>query len=410
MVQVAAAAVVVGLWFAQSESQGGIGRASRSTAILVLLLLAGAVSNVLVGGVGRWPGLVPTGGPSARVMGTLALFDVGLLTGLLSLTGGPTNPFSVLYLIYVMLAAIATTPRWTWSTVLASSAGFGLVFFVSVPLPAPLGGHTGAAEGHPYAAHLQGMWLALTVAAIVIARWVGGLAEVLRREQQMRAQTSKMLGLATLAAGAAHEIGNPLATIRVAASELERDLQRAGGDPEIVRDLALIGQEVERAHQVLEHMSVAAGELRGEGAVPTDLKSLLQDIVAQLGGSSDRIELSVMPPGLVVRWPTQAATQALTQLVRNAVQAAPSHESVALSARELDSGVAITVSDSGPGIEPEVLARLGEPFFTTRPGRGRGLGVFIARSLVEHLGGQVEVDSAVGKGTVVKLWLPTEVA
>ncbi len=369
--------------------------------ILLALVGLGAASNLLIA---RWER-----SGAERVVGAVVLLDVVLLTGLLSLTGGPANPFSVLYLTYVMLAAIATRPAWTWTAVVLSSAGFGLLFFVSVPLPSELGGHHDHGEGQPYSAHLQGMWLAHTVTAVFIARFVGRLANALNRERESRAQTSRMLGLATLAAGAAHEIGNPLATIRVAASELAKELTTEGAAPETVRDLALIGDEVRRAHRVLEHMSVGAGELLGEGPVPTDLAAFIRATVDGLGSAAGNVAVAPMPGAQTVRWPLQAATQALTQLLRNAVEVSPAHAPVAVRVKVVDGTVDISIEDAGPGMNEATLARIGEPFFTTRPGRGQGLGVFIARSLVEHLGGWVAIDSAEGVGTVARVRLPQEV-
>ena len=399
-------AVVRLRWWALGVQAVAVGLVARVTpthtamAALVALVAVGVASNLAVLRLSRWP--------AVDVLGGLALLDVVLLTGLLGLTGGPANPFSVLYLTYVMLASIATNPAWTWSTVLLSSAGFGFLFFVSVPLPPELGGHTGHADGQPYGAHLQGMWFAHTVTAAVIARFVGRLSFALNRERETRAQTSRMLGLATLAAGAAHEIGNPLGTIRVAASELARDLKGVGASPDTVRDLDLIGEEVGRAHRVLEHMSIGAGELLGEGAVPTDLETWLRATVGALE-SNDRVVLLRVPAGHTVRWPLQATTQAVTQLVRNAIDASKPDGAVDLTADLVDGGVQIAVADEGKGMSAATLSRIGEPFFTTRPGEGQGLGVFIARSLVEHLGGHVQIDSAEQQGTVARVWLPHEV-
>ena len=364
------------------------------------LLGIGALSNLALGRIEN--------ASIVRALGATAVLDALLLTALLALTGGPTNPFSVLYLTYVMIAAISSNAAWTWTTVFTSSAGFGLLFFVSVPLPAALGGHAGPPHGQPYAAHLQGMWMAHTVTAAVIAWFVGRLATALSREQDMRAKTSRMLGLATLAAGAAHEIGNPLGTIRVAASELERELGQSGAPPETMRDLDLIGREVRRAHRVLERMSVGAGELLGEGPVPQRLDQVLAASIAALGAAGERISLNV-PADETVRWPVQATAQALTQLMRNAVEASPPGRDVDVQIRTIDDGVQITITDEGPGMDRDTLARIGEPFFTTRPGRGQGLGVFIARSLVEHMHGRIQIDSSEGQGTVARVWLPREI-
>lgn len=390
----------IGVLAAAVAAGWGLRVALPAGALLAVLALAAGTNFVLP----RFEGHRPQ-----RVLGVVLVLDVLFVTALLALTGGPVNPFSISYLIFVMLAAITTSSVWTWWVVGTSSAGFALLFFVSVPLPPELGGHSGAGHGghQPYAAHLQGMWVAHTLTAIIIAAFVSRLSDSLRRERETRARTSRLLGLATLAAGAAHEIGNPLATIRLSASELKKDLAGAGASEEVLEDLELIDEEVDRAHRVLERMSIGAGELRGEAPVPTDLGALLDETIRGLGPLAERVQLVEVAPDLRVRWPVEATVQALTQLLRNAVQA--SEAPVRCEARPVDDGIAIDVVDRGAGMSREVLARIGEPFFTTRPGEGQGLGMFIARSLIEHLGGHIEVQSVLGKGTHVRVWLPSGV-
>jgi two-component system sensor histidine kinase RegB len=340
-----------------------------------------------------------------RVAGAVLLFDVVLLTLSLGLTGGPANPFSVVYLVYVVLGAILTKPATTWLLVALSSGGFGLLFFFNQPLPSELGGHVHHGAQPWYSAHLQGMWLAYTVAATLLALFVSQLASGLRREREERARAAHLLGLATLAAGAAHEIGNPLGTIRVAASELVHDAVRLQLSAEVVSDLELISSEVERAHGVLSRMAAGAGELAGETPAPADLGVLLGDARRKLGIEGERIDIQTETLATSVRWPVQATVQVFSQLFRNALQASAPQTRVYCLARAGEGGVHIDVRDEGRGIEPQLLSRVGEPFFTTRED-GMGLGVFIARSLVEHLGGRIAFDSVLGKGTTVRVWLP----
>ena len=368
---------------------------------LFAILLVAAATNVVL------PRL--KGYESTRLIGGIMVVDVIHLTGLLALTGGPANPFSVLYLIHVMLAAIVTGPRWTWLVVATSSAGFGLLFFASIPLPAELGGHghMAAHGGHrSFSVHLQGMWLAYTLAAATIAAFVSKLATKLRHEREERARSAHLLGLATIAAGAAHEIGNPLATIRVAASELERDLSARGLPADILDDLKLINAEVSRAHEVLNQMAVGAGELVGECPVVAHPRDLLAKTVGQLGPIGLRVCIEQEGDVPEVRWPVRATAQAMTQLIRNGLQASPDESYVRCCVSGESGGVTICVTDEGVGMNSHVLSRLGEPFFTTRT-RGMGLGVFIARSLIEHLGGRIQVWSLEGKGTSVHVWLPS---
>lgn len=334
------------------------------------------------------------------------VLDVTLLSVLLALTGGPANPFSVVYLVYVTLAAILTRPSLCWSVVGLSSLGFGSLFFVSVPLPAELGGHHMHHHGGAgFSAHLQGMWLAYTLAAASIAAFVSRLATTLRNEREERARAAHLLGLATLAAGAAHEIGNPLGTIRVAASELQRDAAKLNLPREVIDDLDLINSEVARAHQVLERLAAGAGELAGEAPTPAEPVELLRLARERLGESAARVHLISNTELPSVTWPVQASVQAFTQLLRNAVQAS-GEKDVECRIRSQDGGLRIDIEDRGEGMEPATLNRVGEPFFSTREGKGMGLGVFIARSLVEHLGGRLSIDSARHRGTTVSVWLP----
>ena len=187
---------------------------------------------------------------SRRMIGASLLIDIVALSVILSYSGGPANPFSVLYLILVMLTAIMTNAAWTWSAVITSSLCYALIFWFHTSLPSALGGEHGMHSQHgahsaSFSLHLQGMWLAYTIAAIAIALFVSRLSVALQRERERRLEGEKLLGLAALAAGAAHEIGNPLGTIRVVTSDLEslvkseeRDSERVSS--ELLSDIQLI--------------------------------------------------------------------------------------------------------------------------------------------------------------------------
>jgi two-component system sensor histidine kinase RegB len=120
-----------------------------------------------------------------------------------------------------------------------------------------------------------------------------------------------------------------------------------------------------------------------------------------------RVRVDVSPPEVAVVVPIVATAQALRGLVQNGLDAGDDGP-VELVARSAQSVLQIEIVDHGPGMNPDVLDRLGEPFFTTKqPGRGMGLGWFLARSVVERLGGTLAVESQVGQGTKVTVALPT---
>lgn len=193
-------------------------RMSVPLSVLAPLIGASAVSNAIA--------YVLRGRVSApQLGGSLLLFDVVQLTGLLSVTGGPLNPFSMMFLVYITLAAVVLGSRWTWTIATAAALGFGALFIAPVDEHSPMV-HAFAGE---LGAHLQGMWWAFAAAAVLTAAFVVRLSrEIDERDRELAAaqerasRTERLASLTTLAAGAAHELGTPLATIAVAAGELER--------------------------------------------------------------------------------------------------------------------------------------------------------------------------------------------
>lgn len=342
------------------------------------------------------------------MLGLLMMLDVLLLTALLYFTGGPSNPFSFLYLVNIALAAVVLRPAATWALVAGSLACFGLLFFTEVPLPSTAG--TDSHTGHMWM-HLQGMWVAFGVAASFIVYFIQRVTHALaRREIELavaRARTArheKLASLATLAAGAAHELATPLSTIAVVAKELERQLERGARNADEVADARLIRQQVERCREILSHLAADAGESAGETIGAVAVEELL---TAAMSGVAERGRIAVAiderARGQALYAPARALAQALRGVLKNALQASPPQAAVALRVVRAEDAWRIEVWDSGAGMPPEVLARAGEPFFTTKhdggPQRGMGLGLFLTRAVLERLGGRLELDSAPGRGT-----------
>ena len=406
---------------------------------LALLLAIGAASNVALGSWRRRADVQD--GMLAAVM----LLDIVLLTAVLYFTGGPFNPFSFLYLVNVALAAVILPPGWTWALAGMSLALFGGLFFAHVPLPlADHGGHEAMSHDHPISMHIQGMWVAFGVAAAFIVYFIqrvrGALAArdaELGEARRAAARHEKLASLATLAAGAAHELATPLSTIAVVAKELERALGAKGaadrakgaadrprGAPDssdsagaddaessTVADARLIREQVERCRAILVQMAADAGESAGEAPVTLPLATLLANAAADLVGKA-RLTVAIAPElaaTAVVHVPPRALAQALRGVLKNALEAATSDE-VDVRLASQTGAWQLTVRDRGPGMASEVLAHAGEPFFTTKDGdgltRGMGLGLFLARVVLERVGGGLTLDSAPGRGTTATIVLP----
>jgi len=260
--------------------------------------------------------------------------------------------------------------------------------------------------------HLSTMWLAGTVVAELVAYFVGRASIALQQREdaleQMRARAARserLVSLTTLAAGAAHELSTPLGTIAVAARELEHALVLGHADADLTDDARLIRGEVDRCQAILDQMSGRAGGSMADEPESVPVADLFDEVRMAL--TSDRANRLVVhsalgPPSLVV--PRAALRQTLLSLIGNAFDAS-TDTPVVVDVTEAGDGVRVTVADSGPGLTPEAAARAGEPFYTTKePGRGLGLGLFLARVFAERLGGTLKLES--GNGTTAILELP----
>lgn len=366
------------------------------TGELALVIAAGIASNLALAWLAR---RAPDDAEST--VGAALLADTLLLTVLLWLTGGPSNPFGILYLVHVTLAAIASRARWTWAVVVASIAAYGLLFVTHRALP---GAH-GHGTGEALSGHVEGMFVAFALAACLVAFFVTRVTAALEEERARSARASRLVGLTTLAAGAAHELATPLGTIKIAAAELERALEGRDDLREAREDAQLVRREVERSRAVLDRLAAGAGESAGEQPERVAIVALARDATALLGARGARVVARALEGEVVA--PRRAVAVALASLLGNAIDASPAEAVVDLEARALGDEVRFVVRDRGSGMPPETLARIGEPFFTTKPvGLGMGLGVFLARSLAEQLGGSLEHRSTPGAGTTATLTIP----
>ncbi|HWB16225.1 MAG TPA: ATP-binding protein [Vicinamibacterales bacterium] len=355
--------------------------------------------------------------PAAVLTGGLVCADVLLLSWLLNDSGGVLNPVSIFYLVDIVLAALVLGRTWTWIVAALSIAGYATLFL------RPSADLAAAQAMHPeIALHLRGMWIAFVGAALIVAVLVARLAAAIERRDRAldvlrdRANRSaRLAGLATLAAGAAHELSTPLATMTVAAHELERavgDTASTPLSPAMVQDdVRLIRAEIDRCRAILDGMAGRIAEPMGAAPREQPLASVIDDVLGQLA-TADRARVQPAPlaadMNVSVQWPAGAVARAIANLVRNALQASPDGAPVRVEATcEPSDRVRIAVRDAGAGMSAEELGRAGEPFFTTKPaGHGMGLGLFVSRSVVEQLGGSLTIASTPGAGTVASIVLP----
>lgn len=349
--------------------------------------------------------------PPWGALGGLAL-EVVLLTGLLELTGGPFNPFSVLYAVHITLAAV-TLGRLSAAAIAAIAvAGYGLLFYWHAQELDP--GHH---RLNDFPTHLLTMWIAIATTAELVAYFVVQASNALtRREQELEAmreraaRSERLVSLTTLAAGAAHELSTPLATIALASRELERAAQAhatSAAQP-LVDDARLIRAEVDRCQTILDQMSGRAGGSAADMPERVDVHAAITELSVRL--SNDRVsrlhvDVPVTLPPIHV--PRAGFAQVVLSLLNNAFDASAGGEVVRCAA-DVDEAAGLlrlAIHDRGAPMDAEVLRRAGEPFYTTKePGRGLGLGLFLARVFAERCGGSLTLES--NDGTTATLALP----
>jgi two-component system sensor histidine kinase RegB len=367
------------------------------------LMAAMAISNLLLS---RWLRQNPETRLAGAVVGGMLVFDTVLLTLLLALSGGPRNPFTVLYLVHITLAAVVLGGSWALWIAALSVLCFALLFF------AP----KGLADPHAHALlmahHLQGMWAAFTLAAVLIGYFVQRISTTIAAQRERiaalreaAARNARLASLTTLAAGAAHELGTPLGTIAVAAHELELALGRPG-DEELCADARLIQDELERCHEILGKMGTRVG-IEDSQARSIDQHELMERLRARFDAErAGRIRIASVSPTRI-HAPVEELLHSLYALVKNALDASAASESVTVELARETNALSFAVEDRGSGMPAPVLSRAGEPFFTTKdPGRGLGLGLFLTRAFAESQGGELSLHSTEGHGTRAVLRLP----
>jgi two-component system sensor histidine kinase RegB len=343
-------------------------------------------------------------------LGLLLAYDTVCLTVLLALSGGAANPFSLLFLVEITLSAVVLSKAWTWALGGLSILGFGSLFWVHVRIPVFEGHH----DSGGFSVHLVGMWIAFVVGALLITVFIGKVSEALRRQEQEAlqfqrrlAQHERLASIATLAAGAAHELGTPLATIAVASRDLELNRNGSSGAPDVAEDARLIRSQVERCGEILRQMSGRSAEPGGEMLARISLEELCEQVKSELPCEQRGLVNTKVAQGVTTLLPTGAARQALAALVKNALESSLPGRHVTLAAQSELGKIRFTVQDRGCGMSAESLNHIAEPFNTTKgPGGGLGLGTFLARLFAERMNGSLAFDSEVDIGTTAILELP----
>jgi len=337
-------------------------------------------------------------------------FDLVQLAVLLWLTGGMNNPFALLFMAPVVTSATTLSrPVLAFLGVLAASLSFAMVYHFQ-PLP-------WSEEGFelPFIFRL-GAWFALIVGMIFTSIYAWRSAQEARRMSEALAATEavlaheqKLSALGGMATAAAHELGTPLATIRLTAKEMTRDV-KPGSD--MAEDLDLLLSQTARCRDILKQLSQRGdeGDLFHDN-LPFDV--LLEEASEPYDDINPRIDIDIDMIGqsdVPTMHRKAEIIYGLKNLIENAVSFADSR--VVLTGNWGEDFVSLAISDDGPGFDSAVRGRLGEPYVSGRAERrkagGLGLGLFISKTLLERSGATVRFDNQEKGGAIVSLTWPKE--
>ncbi len=353
--------------------------------------------------------------------------DLVAFSVLVGCAGGTQNPFVLLYLLHVVVTALMLPPRAAAVGTLAVVVAASIVALLAPPLL------QGDGLPLPPAVRIAG-WaasFALTAAFIAwftlrLTQALAAHARALADAQLASANDAAVLRVGTLAAGAAHELSSPLATMAIVVGEMRRanaidaealrpaaapESAESGGTAhvrECERDLAILAAQIDACRTTLSNLLSAAGHARAEGGGRETLDHLVESVAARVRTARPRARLEVDVGGdgpAPEIFADAALKQALGNLVDNAADASP--DDVRIDARWSGEALELVVRDRGPGIPEDVLPRLGRAFFTTKPpGRGTGLGLVLTAAVLNRLGGSVRWANRDGGGAEAFVRLP----
>lgn len=351
-------------------------------------------------------------GPSRpNVLPLQLLTDITLLSTSFYFSGGPSNPFISFYLVPLTISATLLKPTFTWFiTSLTFIAYTGLLVYA--PQPAQMAmDHQHHQAASQFNIHLIGMWLNFALSACLISYFIIRLnIEISTRDNAIEAYKEKLtrreqvLGIATLATGAAHEISTPLSTIAITIG----DLLREPSNESTANELRIIDSQVKECKLILSQLTAEAGQERADyQRPPKSINSYINHLINRLkilrpNSPAKLIDTTTQSSVLVSPHPT--IDQAIINLINNACDASPEFVEILVSASK--ETLEIRISDHGAGIDPDVLLHVGEPYNSSGKEEGLGLGLFLAHTTFDRFGGSLSLYNQKEGGTLTCITIP----
>jgi len=331
--------------------------------------------------------------------------DLSALTVLIYFSGGSVNPFISLFLLPIVFAAATLPLRASAAIALAAIGCYTLLMFFNRPIT------SGASHVHGVELHLWGMWYGFVLSAGCIAYFVARIAQTLRehdralaRARERALEAERVVALGTLAAGTAHELGTPLATMAILAKDLETDLAAL---PSLQASVVTLREQIQRCKQSLARLATDAGELPADSGRQAAADQFLDELLHEWQQQQAHVAITIAVEGPRPA-PRILADRTLRQALFNVLNNAADASASRVDARAAwnDRAMWLDVHDDGPGLTEQLRGLVGRRIVSTKGERGLGIGLYLAHSVLSRLGGHVEFDTPSGGGTHVHVEVP----
>ncbi len=362
------------------------------------------------------------------------VIDVLAITALLYLTGGASNPITWVFLLPLIITAIMLHQSYVWYMVILTTSMYTALMAYNIPLPSiephipdsqiqnTNGGNYellqqvhAMSDTHYFNLHIFGMWFGFVFSAGLVAFFVVELAKTLKAQERNLAEArenalrdERVVALGTLAASAAHDMGTPLGTIAIVTHELEQEypIHRF---PDLHDRLIIMQQQIDRCKKALSVMSATAGEMRAESGSAMFLVDYIDKVINQWRTHKPTVKLNLFVTAELSCEAKIIAeltlTHSIINILNNAVEASPPNKGIEFHCSSNTDHAIIKIRDFGPGLPPELINFAGkQPVISKK--RGLGVGLFLAYSTINRMGGKINFYNAESGGACVEIILP----
>ena len=343
------------------------------------------------------------------------VIDVLVLTGQLYFSGATANPFVSFYMLPVIIGAVMLSTRLAWMIYGLTLIGYTILAIaaLSQPMPHMMTGNAPLVSRMDI--HLNGMMVGYAISAGLLVWIITRIRSNLASRERELAETriralheDHVVRMGLLASGAAHELGTPLTTISVILHDL-KSLPMPKRKADLAQDVATMITQVDYCKTIVCGILASAQTGRGEGGATKPLSDFITAVCDDWQDHNPRAQLGrqiVLDATPVLA--DQALVQSLTAVLDNALEASRQTRSVSveISGRIVSGMISIDITDHGPGFDPEIAARLGEPYNNSKKAheRGHGLGLFLADNTMRVLGGKLSIENSMPGARVRLVW------